>query len=105
MDRIFSPSSCPLIFTKKMEKETPHTPEDCAKHINNIMELQHKREEKTLDELLSIFEHDGYVSTIQDVCFMFVIQNYSGKRFEEYMNRYLKVANKYPEQREDCFGL
>ena len=74
-----------------MEKETPHTPEDCARHINNIKEHKRTFGEKTLEEMLFIFEHQGYISQPQDVCFMSIITHYKGNKFNEYMDRYLKV--------------
>ena len=66
-----------------------HTPEGLARILNDIEESKRNLEEKELEEILFIAEHQGYISQPQDICFMSVIGNYKGSKFEEYMNRYL----------------
>ena len=63
------------------------TPEKLAQKINEINISKRNICEKQLEEMLFIFEHQGFVERTQNICFMSVIGIYSGSKLEEYKNR------------------
>ena len=76
-----------------------HIPERTARIIEEIKEHQKKLGEKTLEEMLFIFEGQGYISSPQDVCFKEIIGNYHGNKRQEFIDRYRNVGL------GDCYGL
>ena len=81
-----------------MENKT-HIPEQTARKIEEIKEHQKNFGEKTLEEMLFIFEDQRYISSPQGICFREIYQHYNGNKKQEYLERYNKVKS------GDCYGI